>query len=109
MLAESSSESIWATAFLDGVVKLPDTEAMNREIAYNNAYMRLRVPTYGRGGNFYLFDSFAHCEKLLDQDLGLTSWHPKGWWAYWTHPYLPANLKGLKEEYLEKYGDEIKR
>jgi len=109
VFAESLSEGIWATAFLDGVVKLPDTEAMKKEIAYNNAYMRLRVPTYGRSGNFYLFDSFAHFEKLLDQDLGLTSWHPKSWWAYWTHTYVPANLKGLKEEYLEKYGNLIKR
>ena len=108
MFAEVLREGVWATAFLDGVIKLPDIEAMKKEIAYNNAYMRLRVPTYGRSGNFYIFDSFAHSDKLLDQDLGLTGWRRKGWWAYWTYPWVPANLKGLKEEYLEKYGNQIK-
>jgi hypothetical protein len=96
--------ALWAIAYLDGRIKIPDLKDIQKSIAYTTAYMRLRVPTYGRQGNFYLYDKFAHDEQLLDQDLGLTSWHQKGWWKYWTSPTMPSNLKGLKEEYLEKYG-----
>lgn len=104
MFESGEVAGIWATAFLDGVVKLPDLQTMKREAAYTNAYMRLRIPTYGRYGNFYLFDTFPYFQKLLDQDLGLRSWHHKSWWAEWVVPFLPRNYKGLNDEYLQKYG-----
>jgi hypothetical protein len=69
--------------------------------------MGLRIPTYGRLGNYYLYDKFAHNERLLSKDLGLKSWYPKSSWAYWTHPSFPSDLTGLKDEYLEKYGEQI--
>jgi len=97
-------EAIWATGFLDGTVKLPDVETMKREVAFRNAYMRLRVPTYGHPGHFFLFDAFPYIEGLLERDLGLKSWHHKTLLEEWTSPYLPCDLKGVKDEYLEKYG-----
>lgn len=104
MFEGAEIEGIWATAFLDGVVQLPDLQTMKEEVAWRNAYMRLRVPTYGRPGNFYLYESFPYFERLLEKDLGLKSWHHKTLWQEWTMPFLPQDYKGLKDEYLEKYG-----
>ena len=107
MFESSEVLAVWATAYLDGSVKLPDEETMKKNIAYTNAYMRLRIPTYGRMANFYLYDKFPHYEQMLDQDLGLKSWHHQGWWAYYMHPTLPADFKGIIDEYLQKYRDQI--
>lgn len=104
MFEAAEIEGIWATAFLDGVVKLPDLQTMKEETAFRNAYMRVRIPTYGRYGNFYIFDTFPYNERLLEKDLGLKSWHHKTLWEEWTTPFLPKDYKGLKDEYLEKYG-----
>jgi hypothetical protein len=107
MFESAEVTALWAVAYLDGSIKLPEIEEMKKDVAYTNTYMRLRIPTYGRLGNFYLYDKFAHYDQLLDKDLGLKRWHPKGWWAYWTSPSMPNNLKGLKDEYLEKYCRQI--
>ena len=107
MFESSEITALWGVAYLDGSVKLPTIEETKKDVAYTTAYMRLRIPTYGRLGNFYLYDKFAHLEQLLDQDLNLKSWHQSSWWAKWVAPHLPANLKGLKDEYIEKYGHQI--
>jgi hypothetical protein len=109
MFESAEVTALWGVAYLDGSVKLPDAEARKKDVAFTTAYLRLRVPTYGRLGNYYLYDKFAHFEQLLDQDLGLTSWHPKSWWARWFHAPTPSNYKTLKDEYLEKYGSRIQR
>lgn len=101
MFYGSELGAIWATAFLDGRLKLPDAASMKKEIAFTVAYMKLRCPTYGKIGNFYVFDFFAWSDGLLAQ-LGFTS-HRKGWWRDLVTPTLIADLKGCKDEYLEKY------
>jgi dimethylaniline monooxygenase (N-oxide forming) len=107
MFESAELAALWAVAYLDGNVEVPALEEMKKEIAYTTAYMRLRVPTYGRAGNFYLYDTFAHQTQLLDHDLHLKSWLPKSWWAKWFHPSLPSDFKGIKDEYLNIHGGNI--
>jgi hypothetical protein len=108
MFESSETTALWGVAYLDGCIKLPELEERKKDIAYTTAYMRLRIPTYGRLGNYYLYDKFAHHEQLLDKDLGLKGWIPKSWWGYWAHPSFPSNLRGLKDEYIEKYKHQIR-
>jgi hypothetical protein len=96
----SEVQSVYATAILDGRVSLPDEEAMKKDIAYVNAYMRLRIPTYGREGNYWVFDMYPYFERLLD-GIGLRSWR-RSWWGEAFLPLMPENLSGLKNEYLAK-------
>jgi dimethylaniline monooxygenase (N-oxide forming) len=104
MFESAEITALWAVGYLDGNVSLPPLEDMRKEIAYVTAYLKLRLPTYGRIGNFYLYDKFAHQAQLLDKDLGLKSWYPKTWRKRWLAPVLPRDFKGIKDEYLEKYG-----
>lgn len=48
----SEVQSVYANALLDGRVELPDQAKMRQDVAYVNAYMRLRIPTYGQEGNY---------------------------------------------------------
>ncbi|KAK5441960.1 hypothetical protein LTS15_011118 [Exophiala xenobiotica] len=95
--------AIWATAYLDGLLKLPSEEDMKKHVAYATTSLRLRCPTYGRAGNFYAFEYHPQMDRLLGE-LGLTS-HRKGWLHDTFMVFLPQDISGLKDEYLKKYGD----
>lgn len=98
----SELESIWATAYLDGHIKLPSEQEMRKEVARVNAYMKLRCPTYGRMGNYYVFDTFGYFDGLMEE-IGLSSYR-KSWWNETFHPLLTKDFSGLKDEYLKRYG-----
>jgi dimethylaniline monooxygenase (N-oxide forming) len=106
MFACSEINAIYATAYLDGHLKLPPMKEMKEHIAYTSSYMRLRCPTYGLKGNFWNFDLFPYVDGLLGE-MGLSSYRHKGWWANWTSTFLIEDLRGLKDEYLKKYGKEF--
>jgi dimethylaniline monooxygenase (N-oxide forming) len=103
MFESAEITALWAVAYLDGKLKLPSTEDMRKDVAYTTTYLRLRVPTYGSLGNFYMYDRFAHQKQLLQHDLGLKSWHSNNWLVTWLRPRFPSSLKGIKKEYLNKY------
>jgi dimethylaniline monooxygenase (N-oxide forming) len=104
MFANSVLSAIWVTAYLDGKLKLPSEEEMKKDIAYTTTYMRLRNPTYGRVGNLYIFDYFQYLDRLTGET-GLFS-HRKSWWKEQFQPLLTQDLKGLKDEYIAKYGSD---
>jgi hypothetical protein len=106
MFTNSELSAIWATAYLDGNLNLPSEEEMKNDVAYTTTYMRLRNPTYGRVGNFYNFDYFPYVDRLMGE-VGLSSYR-KSWWREQFQPLLTQDLKGLKDEYIEKYGGGIK-
>jgi hypothetical protein len=64
--------------------------------------VRLRNPTYGLLGNWYVFDYFQYVDRLM-AEVGLASYR-KSWWKEQFQPLLTEDLKGLKDEYLRKYG-----
>jgi hypothetical protein len=103
MFASSELGAIWATAYLDGKLDLPSEEEMKQDVAYVTTYMRMRTPTYGRVGNWYIFDYHQLIDRWMGE-VGLGSYKKTGWWEKWMTPLFTEDLKGLKDEYIEKYG-----
>ncbi|KAK4940290.1 hypothetical protein LTR10_019610 [Elasticomyces elasticus] len=104
MFAGSEVAAIWATAYLDGVLKLPCERQREQDVAYVTTYMRLRFPAYGRLGSFFNFDLISQLDRMLDE-LGLKSHRKsKSWLQDLFLPLLVKDFAGLKDEYLEKYG-----
>ena len=99
----AEAQAIWVTAYFDGVMKLPTQEQSEKEIAYMNAFSKRRYPSHGATGNYFHMDLIAYTDKLM-KDIGLDS-HRKGWW--WkdlAYPCLASDFKGMKDEYLSKFG-----
>lgn len=94
-------QAIWTTALFDGSLQLPSEEAMRKEVAWVNAFMKRRYPTHGAGGNYLQYDMMGYIDRLLQQ-VGLTS-HLKGWWTNLTFPMIAKDLNGTTQEYIEKY------
>lgn len=98
--------AIWATAYWSGVIRLPPLEEARSKVAYMNAFCRRRYPSGGEDGlNFYK-DLIWYVDGLL-MEAGLTS-HRKGWWADWDEPFIISDLRDCKDEYLAKYGAEVR-
>ena len=102
MFASSELSAIWATAYLDGHLSLPSEEKMREDVAYVTTYMRMRCPTYGRVGNWYIFDLHQFVDRLMGE-VGLRGYR-KGWWGDLVRPLLTEDWRGLRDEYIEKYG-----
>ena len=105
MYASSELGAIYATAYLDGHLtsKLPSEQDMKRDVAYVTSYMRMRTPTYGRAGNWYVMD-FHQCVDRWMGDVGLVSYRGKGWWRDRFHPLFMEDFGGLRDEYVGRYG-----
>lgn len=74
-------------------------------MAYAEAYMKLRCPTYGTKVNFWNFDLFPYVDGVL-REVGLGNYKKRVGWEGLTGTFLIEDLRGLKDEYLEKYGGE---
>jgi dimethylaniline monooxygenase (N-oxide forming) len=94
-------QAIWTTALFDGSLQLPSEDAMRKDVAWVNAFMKRRYPTHGAGGNYLQYDMMGYIDRLLQQT-GLTS-HRKGWWKNLTFPMVAKELNGTTKEYIEKY------
>lgn len=105
MFANSELSAIWATAYIDGNLKLPLEEEMKNDVAYRTTYMRMRNPTYGRGGNFFEFDYYPFIDRLMGE-VGLKAYR-KTWWQELYKPLYTQDLSGLKDEYIAKYGGRV--
>ncbi|GAP86425.2 hypothetical protein SAMD00023353_1901560 [Rosellinia necatrix] len=86
----------------------PDPETARREAASRAEYQRLRRPraSAGAGASFpdLVFDSLPYADLLLE-DLGLRAMRKRGLWANVTAPHLPADYRGLLDEWLAKTRD----
>lgn len=94
-------QAIWATAYLDGNLKLPSIESRQLTIARHIAWCKRRYLSNGELGNFLLHESNFYLDDLL-QEVGLTS-HLRGWFSNWFRPGLARDLAGLRDEYVAKY------
>ncbi len=95
-------QAIWATAHLDKKLTLPPVEKRREEIAQLIAWCRRRYLSNGEQGNFLAFDTITYTDKLL-RETGLSS-HRQGWFRDYFVPRTSADLAGLKDEYIAKYG-----
>ena len=113
--------ALWSVAYLEGLLPLEslisDQEAMNREVARTNAFMKRRYP--GRRNIPLALLEVRDLMDLLLRDLGVRTdrnrlawensankgfgwWGLKGWMAEWFKPYEPVVYKGIVEEFLER-------
>jgi hypothetical protein len=98
-------QAIWATAYLDGQLKLPPVEEMEKEVALFTAWCRRRYLSNGEKGNHVLFEVAFYNDRLLEQ-VGLKS-HRRGWFWDYFGPGTMVDLRGLGKEYLERYGRDV--
>jgi dimethylaniline monooxygenase (N-oxide forming) len=95
-------QAMWATAYLDRKLKMPDTLERRRSVASFRAWCRRRYLSRGEVWNNMTFELLGYTDSLL-ADLGLES-HLKGWFKYWMAPVTVADFKDLEDEYVGKYG-----
>lgn len=96
----AESQALWALAYLDGRIDLPDKGQMAWEVELTNAWNQLRYLDRGWEGNFLYFDLIPYVDMLLS-DIGLTS-HRRLWLKTQITPFTARHLKPLCQEYCTK-------
>lgn len=97
------AQTLYAIAAIDGTLKLPLKDEMEKEVAFINRWCTKRYPVHGYLGNVVEFEMVSFTDHLLDQ-LGLNSHRNKGsWWSDLTDPCLASDYGGLVDEYRRKY------
>lgn len=99
-------QAIYTTALFDNVLKLPTKYEMRKDIAWVNAFNKRRYPTHGALANYFHYDMMGYIDRLLGEvGEGGLNMHRKGWWRDWVMPIVAADLAGLKEEYVGRFGE----
>ncbi|KAI1369079.1 FAD/NAD(P)-binding domain-containing protein [Xylaria arbuscula] len=103
----AQAQALWLTAFFEGRLRREpvDLQTVRRETVLHTEYERLRRPkeSGGSGASFpdLVFDSIPYTDLLLE-DLGLRTLRKCTLWANITQPHLPADYRGLLQEWLVK-------
>jgi dimethylaniline monooxygenase (N-oxide forming) len=95
-------QAMWATAYLDGKLDMPSKEEQEREVALLTTWCRRRYLSNGDEGNNMTFEHMGYNDTLL-KDMGLRS-HRKGWFKDLFAPTLASEYKGLKAEFIKRFG-----
>lgn len=90
-------QALWATAYLDGNMALPSTEAMEAQVALSNAWNRRRYLGKGIAGNWFYYDLVPYTDLLL-REVGVRP-RERGWWGRWFAPCVAGDLRGVVEDY----------
>lgn len=97
-------QAIWATAYLDGNIKLPPLEERRKTVALFVAWCRRRYLSNGDRGHWLAFEQRTYTDRLFDQ-LGLSS-HRRFWlWDSFV-PISKKDLPRLRAEYINEYGQD---
>ncbi|KAL8674406.1 MAG: hypothetical protein Q9168_001198 [Polycauliona sp. 1 TL-2023] len=97
-------QAIWATAHLDGNVKLPSLEQRQRNVALFVAWCRRRYLSNGDRGHWMSAEQTSYTDRLF-HEIGLSS-HRRFW--LWD-AFVPSSKKDLHRihaEYVAKFGRE---
>ncbi len=97
----AEAQALWAVAYLDGKVNVPESE-MAKDVAMTVAWNRRRYLNKGQLGSWFYFDVIAYTDMLLEQ-LKLSSHRRKGWFKNLMDPCFADDLKGLGAEYRARY------
>ena len=90
-------QALWAVSCLDGQLRLPSREDMEREIATGVAWCRRRYLSKGSLGHWLYFDLVPYTDALVEQ-LGLKSHRRKGRSKDLLSPCVAEDLKDLLSE-----------
>jgi dimethylaniline monooxygenase (N-oxide forming) len=97
----AEAQALWAVAYLDGKVNVPESE-MAKDVAMTVAWNRRRYLNKGQLGSWFYFDVVAYADMLLEQ-LKLSSHRRKGWFKNLMDPCFADDLKDLGAEYRARY------
>ncbi|MCJ1284949.1 monooxygenase [Xylographa opegraphella] len=92
-------QALWATAYLDGVLRKPSRAHMEEEVALGVAWCRRRYLTKGELGHWLYYDLIPYTDALL-AEMGVKSHRKTGVGDFWT-PCVADDLKGVLQEYLD--------
>ncbi|KAH6663126.1 putative dimethylaniline monooxygenase, partial [Halenospora varia] len=95
-------QALWATVYLDGKLVLPSMEEQEKEVALFTTWCRRRYLSSGEEGNNMTFELIGYVDTLL-KDLGLSSYR-KGWFKDLFAPMWASDFKGLKAEFVQRFG-----
>ncbi|KAI1339846.1 hypothetical protein F5Y15DRAFT_71507 [Xylariaceae sp. FL0016] len=96
------TQALWATAYFDGHVEVPEEKAAMEETILHARHARWRAPA-GYGAKFpdWIFDTMP-CIDMMYKDIGVFGWRKTGWKDLFA-PYMPADFRGVVGEYVRKY------
>ncbi|KAL9036640.1 MAG: hypothetical protein Q9180_004182 [Flavoplaca navasiana] len=98
-------QAIWATAYLDGKVKLPPLEQRQKNIALFVAWCRRRYLSNGDRGHWMSAEQTGYTDRLF-HEIGLSS-HRRFWlWDAFV-PSSKKDLRRVRAEYIKKFGREV--
>ncbi|KAL9634615.1 MAG: hypothetical protein Q9204_002925 [Flavoplaca sp. TL-2023a] len=98
-------QAIWATAYLDGNVKLPALEQRQKNVALFVAWCRRRYLSNGDRGHWMSAEQTGYTDRLF-HDVGLSS-HRRFWlWDAFV-PSTKKDLHRVRAEYIKKFGREV--
>ncbi|KAI4240093.1 MAG: hypothetical protein L6R40_005332 [Gallowayella cf. fulva] len=98
-------QAIWATAYLDGKVKLPPLEERRKDVALFVAWCRRRYLSNGDRGHWMSADQTGYTDDLFHQ-LGLSS-HRRFWlWDAFVAS-TKKDLHRVRAEYIRKFGKDV--
>ena len=101
------TQTLYAIAALDGILDLPSSEEMEKEIAFMNCWCARRYPVHGWLGTPLDYEMVSFTDHLLEQ-LGLSSHRNKrSWWSDLTDPCLASDYAGLVDEYRRKLPEDV--
>ena len=98
----AEAQAIWATAYWDQYVTLP--QDVQAQVAYTNVFSRRRYPSWGVDGLNFRSDVTRYTNKILCE-AGLT-FHRIEWWERMEEPYLATVFRDCKDQYMAKYESE---
>ncbi|KAH8655977.1 flavin-binding monooxygenase-like protein-like protein [Tricladium varicosporioides] len=97
-------QAMWATAYMDGRIKLPSKKDQEEEVALFIAWCRKRYLSNGEDGLNMTFELIGYIDTVLEA-LGLSSYR-RGYIKDLFSPLTAKDFAGLKDEYISKYGQD---
>ncbi|KAL8947214.1 MAG: hypothetical protein Q9222_006480 [Ikaeria aurantiellina] len=101
----SECQAIWATAFLDGKIKLPSLEERQKDVAIFLAWCRRRYLSNGDRGHWMSAEQTGYTDRLFHQ-VGLSS-HRRFWLWDSFAPSSNKDLFRVRAEYIKKHGRDV--
>ncbi|KAF7948755.1 hypothetical protein EAE96_007947 [Botrytis aclada] len=99
----AEAQAIWSTAYFSSHLSLPRLQEARREVAYQNAFSKLRYPAHGERGNYFHLDLVGYTDWLM-REVGLGSHLMRGWWGRLLGPCVAGDYGGMRGEYLGRFG-----
>lgn len=95
----AEAQAMWAVAWFDGNINVPEVQEREADIATWIAWCRRRYLSNGQLANTIVLDGVPYVDTLL-KDMGVTAHLNKGWLYRFFAPFRPVDLRRAWGEYL---------